>query len=131
MKAETWLLQQEKRSQVWDSYVVAEQPDILGSFPAVSRPPHMMPQTHSDYLKSSSKGLAHGFQPRPVARICGYLQLIVGGLRPCLPLYSLQKFDTFFGGRICYIFYFYFLNFLFIFIFKFILNARFFNPCFN
>lgn len=43
--------------------MVAEQPDILGSLsPAVSRPPHMMPQTHSDHLKSSSKGLAHGFQ---------------------------------------------------------------------
>lgn len=43
--------------------MVAEQPDILGSLsPAVSRPPHMMPQTHSDHLKSSGKGLAHGFQ---------------------------------------------------------------------
>lgn len=52
-----------RRSQVWGSCVVAEQPDILGSLsPAVSRAPHMMPQTHSDHLKSSDRGLARGFQ---------------------------------------------------------------------
>ena len=52
-----------RRNQVWGSCVVAEQPDILGSLsPAVSRAPHMMPQTHSDHLKSSDKGFAHGFQ---------------------------------------------------------------------
>lgn len=52
-----------RRNQVWGSCVVAEQPDILGCLsPAVSRAPHMMPQTHSDHLKSSDKGLAHGFQ---------------------------------------------------------------------
>ena len=40
-----------RRNQVWGSCVVAEQPDILGSLsPAVSRAPHMMPQTHSDHL---------------------------------------------------------------------------------
>lgn len=96
--------------------MVAEQPDILGSLsPAVSRPPHMMPQTHSDHLKSSSKGLAHGFQLTALLQefvvISCSLMLRVKAMPSPTPSRNLI---IFFKGEYAFFLIFIFFNFLFL-----------------
>ena len=102
-----------RRSQVWGSCVVAEQPDILGSLsPAVSWAPHLMPQPHCDHLKSCDSGLARGFQLTAQLQEFVVIACSLMLRDQAMPFFFfLQKFYYFFKGRIRYIFL--FLNLFF------------------